>query len=206
MTRVLVVDDHAVVRDGLVELLDGVEGLEVVGEAADGEAAIDAARTLQPDVVLMDLEMPGTDGVQATRRITAAGGRAHVVVLTSFSDQQRILDALDAGAAGYLLKDAEPEDLVDGIRAAANGDAPMAQPAVNAVVAARSRASRLPDLSERERQVLVLLAQGRPNKAIARELQIAEKTVKAHLTSVFRRIGVTDRVQAALWAQRHSLT
>ena len=206
MTRVLVVDDHAVVRDGLVELLDGVEGLEVVGQAADGEAAIDAARTLQPDVVLMDLEMPGTDGVQATRRITAAGGRAHVVVLTSFSDQQRILDALDAGAAGYLLKDAEPEDLVDGIRAAANGDAPMAQPAVNAVVAARSRASRLPDLSERERQVLVLLAQGRPNKAIARELQIAEKTVKAHLTSVFRRIGVTDRVQAALWAQRHSLT
>jgi DNA-binding NarL/FixJ family response regulator len=203
--RVLVVDDHAVVREGLVELLHGVEGLEVVGVASGGEEAIEAARTRSPDVVLMDLEMPGTDGVQATRRIRAADPGPQVVVLTSFSDQHRILAALDAGARGYLLKDAGPEELVDGIRAAAGGDAPLAQPAVNAIVAARAGGGGEPDLSERERDVLGLLARGRSNKAIARELAISEKTVKAHLTSAFRRIGATNRVEAALWARQQRL-
>jgi DNA-binding NarL/FixJ family response regulator len=182
-----------------------VEGLEVVGVASGGEEAIEAARTRSPDVVLMDLEMPGTDGVQATRRIRAADPGPQVVVLTSFSDQHRILAALDAGARGYLLKDAGPEELVDGIRAAAGGDAPLAQPAVNAIVAARAGGGGEPDLSERERDVLGLLARGRSNKAIARELAISEKTVKAHLTSAFRRIGATNRVEAALWARQQRL-
>jgi DNA-binding NarL/FixJ family response regulator len=193
------------VREGLVELLGGVDGLDVVGAAAGGEEAIEAARTQRPDVVLMDLEMEGTDGVQATRRIKAADDHAQIVVLTSFSDQSRILDALDAGARGYLLKDAEPEELIEGIAAAARGDSPLAQPAVNAIVAARASEGTQPELSDREREVLVLLGRGRSNKAIARELQIAEKTVKAHLTSAFRRIGATNRVEAALWVQRQGL-
>ena len=206
VTRVLVVDDHAVVREGLVELLSGVDGLDVVGAAADGETAIETARTLRPDVILIDLEMEGTDGVKATHRIKAADAHPQVVVLTSFSDQSRILAALDAGAGGYLLKDATPDDLVEGILAAARGDSPLAQPAVNAIVAARASAGAQPELSEREREVLVLVARGQSNKAIARALDIAEKTVKAHLTSAFRRIGATNRVEAALWAREHRLT
>ena len=206
MTRILVVDDHAVVRQGLVELLSGVEGLDVVGSVAGGEEAIEAARTLLPDVVLMDLEMDGTDGVQATQRIKDADPHPQVVVLTSFSDQSRILAALDAGARGYLLKDAAPEELVEGIQSAAKGDAPLAQPAINAIVAARAGEGGLPELSVRERDVLVLLADGQSNKAIARRLDIAEKTVKAHLTSAFRRIGATNRVEAALWAKQNRLT
>jgi DNA-binding NarL/FixJ family response regulator len=206
MTRILVVDDHAVVRGGLVELLGGEDDLEVVGAVAGGEEAIEAARTLHPDVILMDLEMEGTDGVQATRRIKNADPGPQVVVLTSFSDQSRILAALDAGARGYLLKDATPDELIEGIHAAAKGDAPLAQPAVNAIVAARASEGALPELSDREREVLVLLGRGQSNKAIARTLDIAEKTVKAHLTSAFRRIGVTNRVEAALWAQQHRLT
>jgi DNA-binding NarL/FixJ family response regulator len=203
--RVLVVDDHAVVREGLVELLDGIDGLDVVGTAGGGEEAIEAARRLEPDVILMDLEMPGTDGVQATSRIKAADPGAQVVVLTSFSDQPRILAALDAGARGYLLKDAGPEELVEGIRAAADGDAPLAQQAVNAIVAARASEGAGPELSEREHDVLALVARGRSNKVIARELEISEKTVKAHLTSAFRRIGATNRVEAALWARQHGM-
>ena len=206
MTRILVVDDHAVVREGLVELLGGEDDLEVVGAVAGGEEAIEAARTLHPDVILMDLEMERTDGVQATRRIKNADPGPQVVVLTSFSDQSRILAALDAGARGYLLKDATPDELIEGVYAAAKGDAPLAQPAVNAIVAARAGEGALPELSDREREVLVLLGRGQSNKAIARTLDIAEKTVKAHLTSAFRRIGATNRVEAALWAQQHRLT
>ena len=206
MTRILVVDDHAVVREGLLELLGGEDDLEVVGAVAGGEEAIEAARTLRPDVVLMDLEMDGTDGVQATQRIKDADPHPQVVVLTSFSDQSRILAALDAGARGYLLKDATPDELVEGIQSAAKGDAPLAQPAINAIVAARAGEGGLPELSERERDVLVLLADGQSNKAIARRLDIAEKTVKAHLTSAFRRIGATNRVEAALWAKQNRLT
>jgi len=161
---------------------------------------------LRPDVVLMDLSMSVLDGVEATRRIVGAtDGSTRVVVLTSFSDREQIMAALDAGASGYLLKDAEPSELVAGIRAAARGEAPLAPKAAREVLAARHDERPGADLSVRERDVLRLVGSGLPNKRIARELGISEKTVKAHLTSVFQRIGVTDRTQAALWVQRNSL-
>jgi DNA-binding NarL/FixJ family response regulator len=153
----------------------------------------------------MDLEMPVLDGIEATRRIVAADPRVAVVVLTSFSDRDQILRALDAGAVGYLLKDAEPSELASAIRAAARGEAPLDPRAGRAVLQARATGSPLDALSEREREVLALVARGLPNKLIARELAISEKTVKTHLTSVFRTIGVSDRTQAALWAQRNGL-
>jgi DNA-binding NarL/FixJ family response regulator len=154
----------------------------------------------------MDLSMPVMDGIEATRRIVAAhDGAVSVVVLTSFADREQVMEALVAGASGYLLKDAEPEELVRGIRAAARGEAPLAPRAAREVLAARSEPRPVAELSTREREVLVLVARGLPNKRIARELEISEKTVKAHLTSVFQRIGVTDRTQAALWAQRNGI-
>ena len=160
----------------------------------------------EPDVVLMDLEMPVLDGIEATRRIRAAQPDVAVVVLTSFSDRERILSALDAGAAGYLLKDAEPEAIARAIEAAARGEAPLDPKAARALLSARRAASPADGLSGREREVLAMVAEGLPNKLIAYRLGISEKTVKTHLTSVFRQIGVTDRTQAALWAQRHGVT
>jgi DNA-binding NarL/FixJ family response regulator len=206
MIRVLVADDHPVMRAGLTQLLEGAEDMEVCCTASDGDEAVEATLAERPDVVLMDLSMPGTDGIEATRRIVAAAAGAKVVVLTSFSDQQRILAALDAGAVGYLLKDAEPGVLTAGIRAAARGESPLDPKAAGALLRARTVAQPADDLSEREREVLGLVARGLPNKLIARELGVSEKTVKAHLTNVFRRIGVDDRMQAALWAQRHGIT
>ena len=203
MIRVVIAEDHAVVRQGLVQLLDGVEEVEVVGIASGGEEAVALAEQHAPDVVLMDLEMPGMDGIEATRRIRRASEAVNVVVLTAFSDRQRILDAIDAGAVGYLLKDAEPEELIRGLEAAARGESPLDPKAATALVAARASHQGEPELTPREREVLALLADGLPNKLIARRLEISEKTVKAHLTSIFQRIGVTDRTQAALWAQRH---
>jgi DNA-binding NarL/FixJ family response regulator len=174
-----------------------------VGSAADGAAAVAAALELQPDVVLMDVSMPGMDGIAATREIATReiAGRTRVVMLTSFVDRPRILQALDAGAIGYLLKDAEPDELHRGIRAAARGESPLAPQAASALIAAR----REPEvrLSEREREVLARLAHGEPNKVIARALGISEKTVKNHLTRIFEAIGVTDRTKAALWAQEN---
>ena len=205
MIRVVIVDDHAVVRSGLSQLLSGFEDVELVGAAGDGEEAVRLCAEKRPDVVLMDLEMPRLDGIEATRRITAADPDVAVVVLTSFSDRERILRALDAGAVGYLLKDAEPEELERAVRAAARGDAPLDPKAARALLSARIERSPADELSERERQVLAMVAEGLPNKLIARRLEISEKTVKAHLTSVFRRIGVTDRTQAALWAERNGL-
>ena len=202
MIRVVLAEDHAVVRTGLVQLLGGVDGVEVVGVAAGGEEAVALATEQRPDVVLMDLEMPDLDGIEATRRIRSVHDEVNVVVLTAFSDRQRILDAIDAGAVGYLLKDAEPEELVRGLEAAARGESPLAPKAAQALVAARAEQHTEPELTPREREVLDLLADGLPNKLIARRLDISEKTVKAHLTNVFQRIGVTDRTQAALWAQR----
>jgi DNA-binding NarL/FixJ family response regulator len=201
--RVLIVDDHPLVRSALTQLLGGADEMTVVGAAADGDAAVSAALELEPDVVLMDLEMPGMDGIEATRALKAAGCEARVVVLTTFSDRERILGALDAGAVGYLLKDADHEEIIRGIRAAAIGDAPLAPRAAREMLTDRTRPRAGPDLSGRELEVLKLVARGLPNKLIARELEISEKTVKAHLTSVFSQLGVADRTQAALWAQRH---
>jgi DNA-binding NarL/FixJ family response regulator len=205
MIRLLIADDHSVVRTGLRHLVATFDDVELVGAAADGEEAVALCADHDPDVVLMDLEMPVLDGIEATRRIVEAQPRVAVVVLTSFSDREQILRALDAGAVGYLLKDAEPAELERAVRAAARGEAPLDPRAGRALLQDRASGSPLDGLSEREREVLAMVARGLPNKLIARELGISEKTVKAHLTSVYRTIGVTDRTQAALWAERHGL-
>ena len=206
MIRLLIADDHAVVRTGLAQLAATFDDVELVGAAADGEEAVALCAERRPDVVLMDLEMPVLDGIGATRRIAESSPEVAVVVLTSFSDRAQILRALDAGAVGYLLKDAEPDELAKAVRAAARGEAPLDPRAGRALLSARVAASPLDALSQREREVLAMVARGLPNKLIARELSISEKTVKAHLTSVFRAIGVTDRTQAALWAERNGLS
>ncbi len=201
--RVLIADDHGVVRAGLASLLRSA-GLEVVALAANGEEAVALAREHLPDIVLMDLSMPVLDGVEATRRIVTQGVSTRVVALTSFADRDRILAAVDAGCIGYLLKDSEPEDLLRGIRAAAAGEAPFDPKATSALLS-RPAAAVSVDLTAREREVLALVAGGLSNKQIARRLGIAEKTVKAHLTSVFQRLDVSDRTQAALWAREHHI-
>ncbi|MFC6285243.1 response regulator [Nocardioides sp. GCM10027113] len=207
--RVVLVDDHAVIRAGLEQLLSGTGDIEVVGTAEDGARALEVVRRERPDVVLMDLQMPGVDGVAATRMIMAEGGPTDVLVLTSYSDAERIVAALDAGAVGYLLKDADPEDVLEGIRAVSRGESPIHPRAARQLLGARSGgvrpASAQPQLTARESEVLTLVREGLANKQIARRLDISERTVKAHLTSAFARIGVADRTQAALWAQRHGL-
>jgi DNA-binding NarL/FixJ family response regulator len=205
--RVLVVDDHAVVRRGLTELLGGAEGVQVVGALEDGAGAADAVVELQPDIVLMDLSMPVLDGVEATRAVLAARPATKVIMLTSFSENARILAALEAGAVGYLLKDTEPEDLVKALRDAASGGVPLSPKAARALLPAhRGPGTATADsLTPREREVLSLVAVGLPNKSIARRLGISEKTVKAHLTRVFTVLGVSDRTSAALWAQRQGM-
>jgi DNA-binding NarL/FixJ family response regulator len=201
--RVMLVDDHAVVRQGLEHLLASAGDIDVVGTAADGAAAVDQAHELAPDVILMDLSMPDVDGVEATRRLLEDAPDRRVVVLTSFADQSIILSALDAGASGYILKDAAPDELIAAVRAAAIGGAPL-DPKVARVLLDHQRAPRADAaLSSREREVLDLVAEGLANKQIARRLGIAERTVKAHLTKIFQQIGVTDRTQAALWAKDH---
>lgn len=203
MIRVLVVDDHAVVRRGLVQLLDQAEGIEVVGQAADGAEAVAAQAGDPADVVLMDLQMAGMDGVSATRALVAADPQVQVLVLTSFSDTDRILGALDAGALGYVLKDAEPDDLIDAVRAVARGESPLHPRAARLLLTARRGGPRGAALTPREREVLALVREGLANKQIARRLGISERTVKAHLTAIFAALGVQDRTQAALWAERN---
>jgi len=205
MIRVLIADDHPLVRHALTELLGGAEDIEVVGAAADGQEAVEIALAASPEVVLMDLEMPRLNGIEATRALKTAESRARVVVLTTFSDRDRILGALDAGALGYLLKDAEPDEILRGVRSASVGDSPLAARAAREMITERTQGASGSELSARELEVLALLAEGLPNKLIARRLEISEKTVKAHLTSVFAEIGVTDRTQAALWAHRHNI-
>jgi DNA-binding NarL/FixJ family response regulator len=203
--RVLIADDHAIVRAGVEQALLGHDDVVLTGAAASGSEAVALALEHRPDVILMDLEMPGMDGIEATGRIVAERAETRVVVLTAFSDRPRVLRALDAGACGYLLKDAEPEDLVAAVRSAAAGEAPLAPKAAASVLVERRERRPADELTDREREVLALLAQGLPNKLIADRLDITERTVKAHVSAVFRALGVVDRTQAALWAERHGL-
>jgi NarL family two-component system response regulator LiaR len=204
--RVLVVDDHAVVREGLRSFLELQDGLEVVGEAGDGAEAVEAAERLRPDVVLMDLVMPNVDGVEAMQRLRERVPTARVIVLTSFLDDDRLLPAIRAGAAGYLLKNAEPQELARAIRAADEGEA-LLDPAVaarlvDAFAGGGERDARYDELTPREREVLELIGRGFSNKRIALELGAAEKTVKNHVSHVLAKLGVADRTQAALYAAR----
>jgi DNA-binding NarL/FixJ family response regulator len=203
MIRVLIVDDHAIVRNGLYQLLTTTDDLQPVGGATNGEQAVAMAAELHPDVVLMDLSMPDTDGIAATRRIVEENPRTHVLVLTSFSDRNRILAAVDAGAEGYLLKDSATEEILAGIRQMVVGGSPLDPRAARELLTSRRGPPAEIKLTTREQEVLQMLAAGLSNRAIARRLGISERTVKAHLTRVFQSLGVTDRTQAALWAQRH---
>lgn len=204
MIRLLIVDDHAVVRQGLERLVETWEGIQAVAMAADGAQAVMLRRETRPDVVLMDLGMEGEfDGVEATRRIVLEDPAARVVVLTSFPDQDHVERALDAGAVGYVLKYSAAEDIERAVRAAARGESPL-DPKVARVLLRRHSAAEERTLSTREREVLALVGRGLPNKLIARKLDISERTVKGHLTSIYRQIGVTDRVQAALFARGES--
>ena len=215
MIRVVVVDDHPLVRAGLRALVDAADDLEVVGEAGDGERGVAVVRDTEPDVVLMDVSMPGLGGIEATRLLVDGGSAAHVVVLTSFPDEGTVRSALEAGASGYLLKDADPATVLAGVRAAAAGGAPLDPRAARAVLPGRAVPPRAPAasatdrpqearvVSGREAEVLRLIGRGLSNKQIARDLDIAERTVKAHVGSIFRRIGVADRTSAALWARDH---
>jgi DNA-binding NarL/FixJ family response regulator len=187
-------------------------GIEVVGTAATGAEAVDLVADQLPDVVLMDLQMTGMDGAAATRVLADRHPQVQVLVLTSFSDRERIVAALDAGAVGYLLKDAEPAELVAGIQAVARGDSPLHPRAARELLRSRSAQAAPPGtpsgdvrLTPRELEVLSLVRQGLANKQIGRCLGISERTVKAHLSSLFQRLGVADRTQAALWAQRHDV-
>lgn len=202
MTTVLLVDDHPLVRAGLTTLIATTDDLEIIGEAGGGAQAVTMAGELEPDVVLMDLSMPGMDGVEATRQILGANPQVHVVVLTSFADQERVADALAAGAIGYLLKDCDGREVLAAIRSAAQGHAPLDPRVARALLP--SATPRIKDtLSVRELQVLQLVAKGLANKQIGRALGISERTVKVHVTHVFRRIGVTDRTSAAMWARNN---
>jgi DNA-binding NarL/FixJ family response regulator len=202
MIRVLLADDHGVIRDGLGRLISALDDVELAGVAADGAEAVERSAALEPDVVLMDLDMPVLDGIEATKRIRDEQPGVAVLVLTSFSDRSRIIGALEAGACGYLLKDVDADEVAEGIRAAARGESPLDPRAARTILDARSAPDPLGGLSEREREVLGLLVEGLPNKLIARRLEISEKTVKSHLTRIFRELDVTDRTQAALWAER----
>jgi len=200
--RVAIVDDHMVVRSGLQGLLDAEPDIEVVGTAADGADAVGLLEH-SPDVVLMDLSMPGVDGIEATRLVLAEAPETHVVVLTSFVDKNRIMAALEAGAVGYILKDADAGEVSAAVRAAAAGGSPLDPKVARVVLDESRRPQPATDLSPRELEVLELVEQGMANKQIARRLGIAERTVKAHLTNVFQAIGVTDRTAAALWAREN---
>jgi len=204
--RVVVADDHPIVREGLRRFLDSRDGIEVVGEAADGEQAVARAARLRPDVVLLDLVMPVLDGLGAIERILARDPDARILVLTSFAGEDQVLPALRAGAAGYLLKDADPAEVERAVRAVAAGESPL-DPAVAGRVlrAVRPGSDPVAALTPREREVLGLLARGLTNRQIARELVVAEKTVKTHVSAVLAKLGVADRTQAALLAVREGL-
>lgn len=205
---VLIADDHPVVRQGLRTFLELQDDLEVVGEASDGAEAVELAARLLPDVVLMDLVMPGLDGIDATRRIRDGSPATRVVVLTSFSDDDRIIPAVRAGAAGYLLKDAEPRELADGIRRVHRGEGLLDPRVAGRVMRELNDHERRAEggvLTERELEVLRLIARGLPNKSIAAELVVSEKTVKTHVSNILAKLQLADRTQAALYAVRERL-
>lgn len=199
MTTVLIVDDHPVVRDGLRGLLDGQPDLDVVAEAANGHQALAAVARHAPDVVLMDLRMPELDGVEATRRICAQHPAVRVLVLTTYDDDTDIVRAVEAGATGYVLKDTPRQELFDAVRSAARGETVLS-PAVAAKLMRQLRRPADAALTDRERDVLRLVARGRTNKAIATELHISEATVKTHLVHAFTKLDVDDRTSAVLTA------
>jgi len=214
--RVLLADDHAVVRQGLRTFLDLQDDIEVVAEAGDGEAALDAAQRTDPDVILLDLVMPKLDGVGALKRLRERESRARIIVLTSFGDDDKLFAALRAGAAGYLLKDVQPPDLARAIRTVHAGEALLAPAVATMLVeqlAAEDGTDRTPGrrdedrvhLTPRELEVLAELARGRANKAIAFELGVAERTVKTHVSNILGKLGFTDRTQAAVYAVEHGL-
>jgi DNA-binding NarL/FixJ family response regulator len=207
--RVLIVDDHAVVREGLRAFLALQDGLEVVGEACDGEEAIERATELRPDVILMDLVMPKLDGVGAMRELRIQAPASRVIVLTSFLDDDRLLPAIQAGAAGYLLKNAEPAAIARAVHAAHAGetiiDPTVASRLVRVLADGARPVTEVDRLTRREREVLELITRGRSNKRIALELGISEKTVKTHVGHLLAKLGVSDRTQAALLAVQHGL-
>ncbi|MBS2537100.1 response regulator transcription factor [Catenulispora sp. NF23] len=198
-------DDQAAVRDGLVALLSVTPGVEVVGEAADGAAAVAAAETLRPDVVLMDLRMPGMDGVEATRQIGQSAPGVRIVVLTTHADDASILKALRAGATGYLTKESGRAEIARAIEAAASGQSVLDDGVAAMLLAAAVDVPASVDLTPREAEVLTLIARGKSNTEIAEELFVSAATVKTHINNLFAKIGVRDRVQAVRYALRHGL-
>ncbi len=210
--RVLICDDHAIVRQGLQAFLELQDDMEVVGQASNGEEAAAKAAVMRPDVILMDLVMPGVDGIEAIRRIRASDQSARIIVLTSFAADDKVFPAIKAGATGYLMKDVAPPDLVRAIRRARDGESilhpDVARKLMSEVRGETPRpegATELARLTEREREVLVLIARGRANKEIAQDLTLSEKTVKTHVSNILSKIGVSDRTQAALFAVRQHL-
>lgn len=216
--RVLLVDDHAVMRAGFRMILEAAPGIEVVGEAGDGHEAVAAASTLRPDVICMDVQMPGMDGIEATRLITAGAAAGAVVIVTTFDRDDYLFRALEAGASGFLLKNAGPEELVTAVRVAAAGDALLAPAVTKRVIerfamdagAPASSHPRPPtlavDLTDRETEVLRLLADARSNAEIAKQLFIGEATVKTHVSNLLQKLGARDRVAAVVYAHRNGLT
>ncbi|GGQ24357.1 response regulator [Streptomyces roseolilacinus] len=208
--RVLLVDDHQVVRRGLRTFLEVQDDIEVVGEAADGAEGVARTEELRPDVVLMDVKMPGTDGIEALRRLRELGNPAKVLIVTSFTEQRTVVPALRAGAAGYVYKDVDPDALAGAIRSVHAGHV-LLQPEVAGALLSQEETNggsggRSGTLTEREREVLGLIADGRSNREIARALVLSEKTVKTHVSNILMKLDLADRTQAALWAVRHGLT
>jgi NarL family two-component system response regulator LiaR len=203
---VLIADDHPVVRQGLRTFLEVQEGLELAGEASDGAEAVQLVQQSLPDVVLMDLVMPGVDGIEATRQIRDLSPSTKVIVLTSFDDDERVFPAIKAGAAGYLMKDVPPAELAEAVRRVHRGEALVA-PSVAAKLMQEvaGRKPAIADLTERELDVLRLVARGLSNKLIARELVVSEKTVKTHVSNILAKLHLADRTQAALYAVRERL-
>jgi NarL family two-component system response regulator LiaR len=204
-TRVVIVDDHAVVRRGLRAFLELQPDIEVVGEAADGATAEQISASVRPDLVLMDLVMPGSDGIATIRRLRAAHPGTAVLVLTSYVDDVHVFAALEAGAAGYLLKDVQPDELVRAIRQVRQGGTALHPKVASRLVQHTAQPSSFTDFTPRERDVLRLLAEGFANKEIAHRLSVSEKTVKTHVSNILQKLGVADRTQAALLAVRRGL-